>query len=90
VLPGTRPPTTECTGRDPWLQIHREQRMALSQINGRGGPWPCRRGWMSQCRGMLEEWGRRWWMGRRGWRRGRREVVRWGTCGGVKGKWNII
>ena len=23
VLPGTRPPTKECTGRDPWLQIHR-------------------------------------------------------------------
>ena len=22
VLPETRPPTKECTGRDPWLQIH--------------------------------------------------------------------
>jgi hypothetical protein len=22
VLPGTRPPAKECTGRDPWLQIH--------------------------------------------------------------------
>jgi hypothetical protein len=23
VLPGTRPPTKECIGRDSWLQIHR-------------------------------------------------------------------
>ena len=53
VLPGTRPSTTECTGRDPWFQIHMYQRMALSDINGRGGPWS-HGGLMPQHRGMLE------------------------------------
>lgn len=38
VLPGTIPPTQECTGKDLWLQIHREQRIDLFDINGRGGP----------------------------------------------------
>jgi hypothetical protein len=34
-LPGTKPSTKEYT----WLQLHTLQRMALSCINGRGGPW---------------------------------------------------
>jgi hypothetical protein len=40
VIPGARPSTEECTGRDPWLQIQRKQRMALSDINGRGALGP--------------------------------------------------
>jgi hypothetical protein len=31
--------------------------------NGRGGPWP-QGGLMPQHRGMLEQWGRRVWVGR--------------------------
>lgn len=38
AFPGTGPPTKECEGKDPWLQIHIQQRMALSDISGRGGP----------------------------------------------------
>jgi hypothetical protein len=34
-LPRTKPPTKEYT----WLQLHMRQRMALSGINGRRGPW---------------------------------------------------
>jgi hypothetical protein len=40
-LPGTKPSTKEYT----WLQLHRLQRMALSGINGRRGPWPYE-GWI--------------------------------------------
>ena len=36
-LPGTKPPTKEYTRRDPWLQPHMYQRMALWDINGRRG-----------------------------------------------------
>jgi hypothetical protein len=65
-LPGTKPPTKEYTWRDPQLQPHMQQRMALSIINGRRGPWSCE-GLMPQCRGMprpgsrsgwIAEWGR--------------------------------
>ena len=38
-LPGTKPSTIEYTWRDPWLQIHMKQRMALLDIKGRRGPW---------------------------------------------------
>jgi hypothetical protein len=38
MLPETRPPAKECTGKDSRLQMHMEQRMALSDSNGRGGP----------------------------------------------------
>ena len=57
VPPESRPPTKEWTWRNPWLQIHMLQRMALSDSNGRGGPWSLR-GLMPQCRRMLEQWGR--------------------------------
>jgi hypothetical protein len=51
-IPASRPPTKEYTWRDPWLQLHLSQRMALSDINGRIGPWCCE-GSMPQRRGML-------------------------------------
>ena len=51
-LPGTKPPTKEYTWRDPWLQLLMWQRMALLDINGRGGPWSYGDS-MPQCRGML-------------------------------------
>jgi hypothetical protein len=34
-LPGTKPLTKEYTWRDPWLQSHMYQRMALLDINGK-------------------------------------------------------
>jgi hypothetical protein len=40
-LPGTKPPTKEYTWWDSWLQPHMLQRMTLSGINGRRGPWSC-------------------------------------------------
>jgi hypothetical protein len=65
--------------------------MALSDINGRGGPWSCGC-LMPLCRGMLEQWG-----GRNGWvstlmyaKGGGRERCGMGVCGGVTGKWDII
>jgi hypothetical protein len=42
--------------------MHMQQRMALSDINGRGGHWSCK-GLMPQDRGMLEQWGGSGWMG---------------------------
>jgi hypothetical protein len=39
-------------------QIHMQQRIAISDIDVRGGLWSCG-GLMPQCRGMLEGWGRR-------------------------------
>jgi hypothetical protein len=50
-LPGTKPPTIVYTWRDPWLQQHMQQRVALSIVNGRRGPWSCE-GSMPQCRVM--------------------------------------
>jgi hypothetical protein len=44
-LPGTKPPTKEYTRRNPWLQLHMQQRMALLDINGKRGPWS----YKSQC-----------------------------------------
>jgi hypothetical protein len=38
-LSGNKPPTKEYTWRDPWLQPHMYQRMALLEINRRRGPW---------------------------------------------------
>ena len=38
-LPWTGPPTKKYTWRDPWLQLHMLQRMALLGINGRRGSW---------------------------------------------------
>jgi len=60
-LPQTKPPTKEYTWRDPWLQLHMWQRLALS---GTGGPWSCE-GLMPQRRGMLRRWGRSGWVA--GW-----------------------
>jgi hypothetical protein len=37
-LPETKSPSKEYTWRDPWLQLHMYQRMALLDINGRRGP----------------------------------------------------
>ena len=51
-LSETKPPTKKYMWRDPGLQLQMWQRMALSGINGRGGPWSCE-GSMPQCRGML-------------------------------------
>jgi hypothetical protein len=84
VFPETRPPTKECTGRGPWLQITMKQRMALPDNNRRGGPWSCG-GLMPQCTGMPE-----WW-GRRGWRESTLiEAKGEGVCGGITWKWDII
>ena len=38
-LPKTKSSTRECTWSYPWLQMHRQQRMALLDIKGRRGPW---------------------------------------------------
>jgi hypothetical protein len=39
-LPGTKPSGKVYTWRDPWLQPHMKQRMALWDINERRGPFP--------------------------------------------------
>jgi hypothetical protein len=60
-LPETGPPTEEYTWRDPWLQPHMWQRMALLDISGRSDPWA----WgclMPQWRGMSKWEGRSRWM----------------------------
>ena len=52
----TKPPIKEYTWRESWLQLHMQQRMALSGINS----WhsPCSfEGLMPQCRGMLGQQG---------------------------------
>jgi hypothetical protein len=41
-FPRTQPPTKDYTSKDPWLQMHMKQRIALSCINGRGGPCFCK------------------------------------------------
>ena len=38
-LLGTGPLTKEYTWRDPWLQQHMWQRMALLDLSGRSHPW---------------------------------------------------
>ena len=64
-LPGTKPPTKEYTWRNPWLQLHMQQRMALSDINWRKGPWSSE-GSMPQCRGMPEQGRESEWVGEQG------------------------
>ena len=51
-LSGTKTSTREYTWSYPWLQTHRQQRMALLDVKGRRGPWS----WKGS---MLErfEWG---------------------------------
>jgi hypothetical protein len=61
-LLGNKPPTNKYTWRDPWLQLHMWQKIALSSTNGRRGPWPCE-GSMPQCRGMQRQGGRSGWIG---------------------------
>jgi hypothetical protein len=56
-LPGTKLPTKAYTWRDPWWELHVKQRIALSGINGRRGPWSWE-GLMPQCRGMPGQGGR--------------------------------
>jgi hypothetical protein len=71
-LPGTKPPTKEYTWRDPWLQTHMLQRMILSVINGRRGPWFCE-GSIAHYRGFPGPGSRSGWVdGQRvwGWLRG--------------------
>jgi hypothetical protein len=71
-LPGTKPPTKVYTWRDPWLQLHRQQKRALLDINGRRGPWSCE-GSMPQCKGMPGPGSRSGWVGEQGegaWDRG--------------------
>jgi hypothetical protein len=41
-LPGPERSTKEYICRDPWLQLHMEQRIELSGIKGRVGPWFCK------------------------------------------------
>ena len=50
-LPGTKPPTKECTWRDPWLQLHMRQRMALLEIKGGLGPEKAQ----SLCKGEWQD-----------------------------------
>ena len=50
-LPWTKIPTNMLAWRDTRLQVHMQQRMALSGINGRRGLWSSE-GAFSQCRGM--------------------------------------
>jgi hypothetical protein len=40
-ISGTKQPSKEYAWRDPWLQLNMMQKMALSGINVRGGPWSC-------------------------------------------------
>jgi hypothetical protein len=54
-LPGTKLSTKEYTWRDPWLQMHMKQRLALSVINGTRDPWSCE-GSRPQCRPGRSEW----------------------------------
>jgi hypothetical protein len=61
-LPGSKPPTKEYPWRNPWLQRHMLQKMALLDINGRRGPWSCE-GSMPQCRGMAGQGSRTVWVG---------------------------
>ena len=61
-LPVTKPPTKEYTWRDPWLQLHVWQRMALSGINRRRGPWSCESS-IPQCKGMLGSGSKSGWFG---------------------------
>jgi hypothetical protein len=60
-LPVTKPPTKEYTRRDLWPQLHMWQRMALSGINGRTGPWSSE-DLMSQCGGMPARGRRQKWV----------------------------
>ena len=56
-LLGTGPPTKKYTWRDPGLQPHILQRVALLDISGRRCPWACRCS-MPQCRGRPEQEGK--------------------------------
>jgi hypothetical protein len=54
-LPRTKPATKQYTWRDPWVQLHIYQRMALSYINGRGVSLYCE-SQMPHCRGIIVWW----------------------------------
>ena len=64
-LTGTKPPIKENTWWDSWLQLHMQQRMAQSIINGRRGLWSCE-GSMPQYRGMPGPGSRSGWVGEQG------------------------
>jgi hypothetical protein len=49
---GTKPPIKEYTWQDSWLQLHMQQRVALSGTSGRRGPWSFEAS-MPPCRAML-------------------------------------
>jgi hypothetical protein len=60
-LLGTKPPTKEYTLIHMWLQLHMYQRIAVSGISGRGGPWleedaRAVQGWVGGWRGV-GDWG---------------------------------
>ena len=38
-LAGTKPPTKNYTWRDPWLQLHMQQKIAISDMNEKKGHW---------------------------------------------------
>jgi hypothetical protein len=61
-LPGTKPLTKEYTWRDPWLQMHMQQRMAFSCTNRSRGPWSCE-GLVPQCTWMPGQGGRSGYVG---------------------------
>jgi hypothetical protein len=64
-LPGTKSPTKQYTRRDPWLQLHMQQRMALWNINERRGSWCCE-GLMPQFRVMPGQGSRSGWVSEQG------------------------
>jgi hypothetical protein len=80
-LPGPKSLTKEYTWRAPWLQLYMKQKIALSDITGRGVPWSCG-GLMTKGRGMLGCWGRSGCVG---------ECPHRDSIGGGKiGKWDNI
>ena len=80
VLSGTKPPTKVYTWRNPWLQSYMQQRIALSGINVRRGPWSCEVS-MHQQRGMPGLGGRNGSVG------GRTPSQKQGECDGIGGFW---
>jgi len=60
-LTGIKATTKEYTWRDPRLQLHIQQRMALYGMNGRRGLWSCE-GWMPHCSGMSGQGGTSGWL----------------------------
>jgi hypothetical protein len=60
-LSGTKPPTKEYTWRDPWLQLHMEQRIVLFRHQWEERSLVLRRLY-AQCRGMPGQESRSMWV----------------------------